>query len=89
MDIIKIFTFKDLDGLKGRRKSLIIFAFENFKILVEFILEWLYLVTKLTNCVIDKPNWQTYKFSKEQSVKELELVGTEFGSNIDKISLGS
>ena len=56
MDIIKIFIFKDLDGLKRRRKSLIIFAFENFKALVESYLGMTKLGCKLTNCVIDKPN---------------------------------
>ena len=72
-----------MDQKRGGR-VLIIFTFEKFQDFVESFLKWPNLLAKLTNWLIDKQNWQTNKFTKEQRVKELDLVGAEFGNNIDK-----
>ena len=72
-----------MDQKRGGR-VLIIFTFEKFQDFVESFLKWPNLLAKLTNWLIDKQNWQTNKFTKAQRVKELDLVGAEFGNNIDK-----
>ena len=79
MDIIKIYILKDLDSLKGGGKVLI--CIWKFQDLIESFLEW----PNLKNWQINwQTNWQTNEFTKEQRVKELDLVGAEFGNNIDK-----